>query len=122
MARDPMISDPVVAVAMEDITVLIGGAHQHDVHLADVRDRATVIEALDKLDRAGHELEPIEIGAWALANNWRPEAAAKLRNYAERVSVGKKPPRPRGVSPERLRPDIVEQWQEEARNRLESSE
>lgn len=47
MARDPMISDPVVAVAMEDITVLIGGAHQHDIHLADVRDRATAIEALE---------------------------------------------------------------------------
>jgi hypothetical protein len=110
------ISDPVVAVAMENITTLVSGAHLQDVHLADSRDRATVIEGFDKLHRAGYELDPREIIDWALANNWRPEAAATLRDYAKRISEGE-PPRMRGMISERLRPDIVEQWRHNAASR-----
>jgi hypothetical protein len=61
MSRQTNITEPVIAVAMEKITLLIGGAHQDDIHLADSRDMATVIEALDKLHRAGYELDPAEI-------------------------------------------------------------
>jgi hypothetical protein len=116
MSRDNEISEPVIVVAMESITQLVDMASQRDIHLADSRDRVTVMEALEKLHRAGYELEPPEMAAWARSNGWRPEAAARLRDYAERICEGKTQRRPKGHTRrvERLRPDIAKQWQNEA--------
>ncbi|MEX2644658.1 MAG: hypothetical protein WD249_00180 [Gaiellaceae bacterium] len=114
MSDEPsLISEPVVAIAMQNVTHLIAHAHPDDVHLAANLDRATVREALKRLHAAGHRLESDELSAWALAHHWRPEAAEQLRDYAERISAGKRVPRPRGTG-QRLRDDIVDQWRQAA--------
>jgi hypothetical protein len=73
-----------------------------------------VIEALKRLHGAGYELDPAELSDWALAKHWSPDAAEQLKQYAEKLNQGKVLRRPSGVTSERLRPDVVEQWREEA--------
>ena len=117
MADEPTISDQVVLVGMESLTGLISYAHPDDVHLADFRDRATVIDGLKKLHDAGHELDPMELADWAVANNWRPKAAEELKDYAARINQGKAVRSATGTYSERLKPDIVESWRDEAEGR-----
>lgn len=76
--------------------------------LSDSRDRSTVLDGLTKLRAAGHEFDPEDLLAGALARNWRGDAAVQLKDLASEINAGK-----RKRFTERLRPDIVATWREE---------
>ncbi|MHA7303847.1 hypothetical protein ACX80E_01140 [Arthrobacter sp. TMN-49] len=104
-AKDPIVADRVVAVALGYFT----GAINSSTGLTDSRDRSTVIEGLTKLRKAGHEFDPNDLLAGALAENWRGDAAVQLRDVAKEINSGK-----RKQFSSRLRPEIVEIWRRQA--------
>lgn len=104
-AKDPIVADRVVAVALDYFT----GTINSSTGLTDSRDRSTVIEGLTKLRQAGHEFDPNDLLAGALAKNWRGKAAVQLRDVAAEINAGTR----KRFTP-RLRPEIVEIWREKA--------
>ncbi|ALV47208.1 hypothetical protein MB46_18630 [Arthrobacter alpinus] len=103
--KSPMVADRVVAVALDYFT----GTINSSTGLSDSRDRSTVIEGLTKLRKVGHDFDPNDLLAGALAKNWRGDAAVQLRDVAAEINAGKR----KQFTP-RLRPEIVEIWREEA--------
>jgi hypothetical protein len=81
----PTISDPVVAVAMRSLTRMVNLS----TGVGHPRDRSMAIHAFRILERNGHEYDPTEIGAWAMANGWAADDARDLSEYAAGVLAGK---------------------------------
>lgn len=103
--KEPVLPDPVVAAAMDTFTDLINSS----TGLSDSRDRSTVLDGLTKLRKAGHQFDPEDLLAGALARNWRGDAAVQLKGLASEINAGK-----RKRFTERFRSDIVETWRKEA--------
>ncbi|NWL32029.1 hypothetical protein [Paenarthrobacter nitroguajacolicus] len=104
-AKEPAIADPVVAAAMDHFTNSINSS----TGLSHSSDHSTVTEGLTKLKAAGHQFDPNDLLAGALARNWRGEAARELLNLATEINAGKKK---RFTT--RLNPDILEIWRKKA--------
>ena len=109
VAPEPTIEDPVVLVAMESVNRFVNVNN----NLAQPEDKAAAVDALQKLDRAGHILNPAELEVWALANGWEPRGAARLREYAEKIRNGRSL-RFYGFS---WKPEAAELWRQEAEKR-----
>ncbi len=106
----PEIADPVVLVAMEDLTTLINMS----TGLIHPSDRAMAVLIEHMLHRKGHRIDPAELYRWAIANSWRPEGATDLREIAERVLDGR---RFRVGSRFRISADAYKRWVAEAKSR-----
>lgn len=104
--KEPVIPDPVVAVAMDTFTDFINSS----TGLSDGRDRSTVLEGLTKLRQAGHEFDPDDLLAGALARNWRGDAAVQLKEFAREINAGR-----RKQFAKRFRSNVVDTWRKEAR-------
>jgi hypothetical protein len=81
----PTIADPVVHAAMQSVSRFINVNNE----LVQTEDKAAAVDALRKLSRAGHRLDPSELEVWALADGWGPRGAARLRDFAEKISQGR---------------------------------
>jgi hypothetical protein len=108
-ALEPTISDPVILVAMETVSHFINVNNE----LVQHEDKAAAVDALRKLHRAGHRLDPTELEVWALADGWGPRGAARLREFAEKISQG----RSLRIQGFQWRADAVESWRAEAAKR-----
>jgi hypothetical protein len=82
---DAMISDPVVRVAFREVHSFVNANNS----LAQNEDKDYTRAAMQLLHRGRHRLVPTELAAWALANDWGPVAAKRLREFAERVLQGR---------------------------------
>ncbi|MDP3713796.1 MAG: hypothetical protein Q8R60_15075 [Mycobacteriales bacterium] len=102
----PTIADPVVVEGMKTLTVLVNHAN----NLAGAMDRRDAVNVLLTLHDAGHQAEPDELYAWALANGWPAGGATRLKEFAVQIAGGHRPRVDRGA----LRPDILEVWRREA--------
>jgi hypothetical protein len=80
-----MLSDAVVRAAFRDIHRFVNANN----HLAQPEDKDYTRAALKLLHRGGHRLVPNQLAAWALANDWGPVAAKRLRQFTERVLEGR---------------------------------
>jgi len=103
---EPTISDPVVEIAMTDVTTRVNLS----TGLSHPDDRSAAIQALQILKRNGHHFQPDEIRAWAMANGWKADHARQLGEYAAGVLAGKayRTGRQQWVS------HIINRWRKEA--------
>jgi hypothetical protein len=99
---------PVVTVAME----FLSEAVNHANGLVQTFDKEITIQALQALVRAGHTFEVDNLVAWALAHGFTGSEAGRLRDYATKVLQGHR----FKMSRKMLRDDIVEHWEQEARD------
>jgi hypothetical protein len=81
----PKIGDPVVEEAMRSLTRIVNLS----TGVRHPRDRSMAIHAFRILKRNGHDYDPAEIRAWAMANGWAADDARELGEYAEGVQRGK---------------------------------
>jgi len=81
----PTISDPVVEVALNNVTSRVNLS----TGLSHPDDRSAAIQALQLLKRNGYQLQPDEIRGWAMANGWRADHARQLGEYATGVLAGR---------------------------------
>jgi hypothetical protein len=84
-APRPTISDPVVEVALTDLTKRVNLS----TGLGHPDDRSAAIQALQILKRNRHQFQPDEVHAWAMANGWSADHARQLGEYAAGVLAGK---------------------------------
>jgi len=80
-APAPLISDPVVEKALMSLSRWINLANG----VLNPRDENYADEVLRILRAKGHALDPGKIKSWAIRNSWKPGAAAKLANLAQRI-------------------------------------
>jgi hypothetical protein len=73
--------DPVVALALRELSVRV---NTND--LVSQEDVAAAVRTLEVLRDGG----PASIEAWALADGWSAFAAARLREFAEKVRTGRR--------------------------------
>src|SRR5262245_35615715 len=111
--QEPIISEPVVAVAMSALTMRVDMTNSRQITLADYRDRAAMTQALLILRYGGHELDKAEIIACARANGWLEEGIKRLNHVFTMFAKRKTPRGPRGAG-KRWRSDVLEMWREEA--------
>jgi len=102
---EPLISDPVVACAMEAFT----SSTFDGTTMYDSRDGGRVTHGLMELRRGGHVIEPERLFSAALRAGWRGRQALMFRDVAREVAQGVNK-RPR----ERYRQDILAHWRAEA--------
>jgi hypothetical protein len=103
----PGISDPVVAVALRDLTRVVNLS----TGVAHPRDRSMAIHAFKILKSNGHRYDPAEIRAWAMANGWAAHDARVLSGYAAGVLAGKR----YRVGSSGWNPQILHMWRKKAR-------
>ncbi len=102
---DPLLPDPVVAVAMKSFTgTTYGGTTMHDY-----RDGDRVTHGLMELRKGGHAIEPDLLFAAALRAGWRGREALRLWEVAKEVAKGVQK-RPK----HHYRDDILNHWRTEA--------
>lgn len=101
--------DPVVEQALLTMTGLVNQAN----HLAGTLDRRDAIAVLTVLSRAGYQLDPDAVYAWALAHDWRATGAGRLREMTARFAAGKPMRLPTGTTWP-LRDTVLEQWRHTA--------
>lgn len=102
---DPLLSDPVVAVAMDSFTsTTFGGTTMYDS-----RDGDRVTHGLLELRKGGHALHPDLLFAAALRQGWRGREALRLWKVAKEIAKGVNK-RPK----EHYRTDILAHWRAEA--------
>lgn len=98
---DPLLSDPVVGVAMKSFTgTTYGGTTMHDY-----RDGDRVTHGLMELRRGGHAIEPDLLFAAALRAGWKGREALRFWAVAKEVAKGVKK-RPQHHDHD----DILKQW------------
>jgi hypothetical protein len=112
---DEDLLPPVVALAME----FLSEAVNHANGLVQTFDKEITIQALQALVRAGHTFDVDNLVAWALAHGFTGSEAQRLRDYATKVLDGH---RFRLSGRKMLRDDIVERWEQEARDGSSSAE
>ena len=78
--------DPVVEVAMEDVTRAIN----HNNGLVTYEEKSYVVRTLQELARAGYSYDTESLVAWATAKGWYPDELPILREYAAGVLAGKR--------------------------------
>jgi len=102
---EPLITNPVVAVAMKAFTSrTFGGTTMHDS-----RDGDRVTDGLQKLWAGGHSIEPDRLFAAALREGWAGREAVLLWRVAKEVAKGVRK-RPK----HHLHPGILNDWRAEA--------
>lgn len=101
--------DPVVVQALRALTVLVNQAN----HLAGALDKRDAVAVLTVLHRGGYPLDPDAVYQWALANEWRPAGAQRLREMTSRFAGGR-PLRLQSGAAWPLREDVLEQWRKAA--------
>lgn len=99
--RKPTTLDPVVIEGLKTATIMTKG------ELNSSLDRRDADDVLKRLRRAGVDLPPDEIFAWALKNGWPARHAAELSKMAAHVNTLKRITRRKDSA---LRHDIFEQW------------
>ena len=100
----PTISNPVVRVAMEDLTVRVNLSSA----LSHPSDKDAAGSTLKTLVCAGEQFEPAEIQAWAAANDWKLEDAKRLAEMAEGLQSGRR------VRAGRNDEGMLQRWRERA--------
>src|SRR5271154_4712126 len=120
MNRDSQASirDPVVLVAMRDVTAWVFAPHQRQVGnwrkpaqgMIDASSRAAVIHTLMHLTHNGRSIDPAELRAWAVAKGWPPDDADIMRDYAQGVVAGLR----YHTGPDPFGPPAYERWVTEA--------
>lgn len=104
--EEPTISDPVVLAALKSITMEVNMNNR----LVDSYGKDSVVGAFSALKNRRHCWNPEEIYVWALANGWPPEAAERLREFAQGVLDGKR----YKTGMQMWKDDIVDYWAKEA--------
>jgi hypothetical protein len=79
------IDDPVVLGALKSLTNSVNLAHS----ILGTTDRDEVVETIKALRKAGHNLDPACIRAWAVTNGWGAEIADVLREIVQKINDGK---------------------------------
>lgn len=103
--HDPLIEDPVMAVAMESFTSTTNtGTTMHDY-----RDGDRVTSGLLQMRAGGHAIEPDRLFAAALQAGWKGPEAFQFWQVTREVSQGVKK-RPK----HHYRQDILARWRSEA--------
>jgi hypothetical protein len=77
--------DPVVRVALRELT-----ARVNTNDLVNQEDVAAAVRTLEVLRDGGNPVDPAVAEAWALTAGWSAFAAARLREFAEKVRVGRR--------------------------------
>lgn len=98
--------DPVVAEAVDGLGVLVG---QHKT--AGSRYRAAIAKGIAILRRAGYDLDPAALHAYAIGHGWRASNAEILRDVTTRINRGRVI---QGMERAPLRDDILEYWRARA--------
>jgi hypothetical protein len=112
------IRDPVVLVAMRDVTAWVFSPHQRQLGnrrkpaqgMINSSSRAAVVHAFMRLTHNGRSLDPAELRAWALGNGWPPDDADLMRDYAQGVVAGLR----HHTDPDPFGPLAYERWVAEA--------
>ncbi len=100
----PAINDPIVRAAMKSLTSSVNLT----TGLSHPSDKDHAVETFKVLKRAGHDWNPDDVHAWALANGWTNRGADDLRKYAAGVRSGRSF-RTTGYG---LNKDVVTYWKE----------
>ena len=87
-AAVPLISDSVVAKALESLSGSVNLSHS----VMNPRDKQRANETLRILRAKGHTLEREKIKSWAIRNGWQPSAADELAKLAGKVQALKATP------------------------------
>jgi hypothetical protein len=101
---------PVVTAAMEDLSLLVNHANG----LVQQDDKKYAIQTLQRLVSVGYTFDVDNLVAWALAHGFTGSEVRRLRDYAAKVLQGH---RFRNTGPPVLVDNIVEIWEQEARQR-----
>jgi hypothetical protein len=83
---EPAVLSPAVEEAMDGLSLSIN----QNNGLIQYEDKKAAIRMLRRLLTEGHPYDPVELQAWALAHEWVPDTARRLREYAEGVRQGKR--------------------------------
>ncbi len=98
--------DPVVAVAVEGLGVLVG---QHKP--VDRYYRGAIGKGLTILRRAGYALDADALHTHAIGHGWRADNADTLRDVANRINEGRVI---QGIKDAPLRDDVLDHWRARA--------
>lgn len=90
------IGDPVVLAAMRYVTAWVFRPHQRQLGswrkpprgMIDASSRAAVIHTFMHLSHRERPFDPTQLRSWALANDWPPDDADIMRDYAQGCSQG----------------------------------
>jgi hypothetical protein len=77
-------------------------------------DKGIAVDTLQALVRGGHCFDVDDLCAWALANGFTASEVDRLRDYAAKALAGH---RFRNSGHGRLRADILQMWEADARDR-----
>ncbi len=101
----PVITNPVVRVAMEHLTnrVNLSAALSHP------SDKSAAVLTLKTLVKGRKQFEPAEIEAWAVANGWRQSDAKRLGEMAQAILDDR-----RVYGGTACGIEVLERWREEA--------
>lgn len=77
--------DPVVRVAMEELSRRVN----HNNALISGYEKSLAVRYLQALHRAGYQLVPDDLCAWALASGFTEAEVRNLRDYSSRVKAGR---------------------------------
>jgi len=102
----PTISNPVVRVAMEGLTIRVNLSSA----LSHPSDKEAAGSTLKTLVGGGEQFEPAEIQAWAVANGWKQEDAKRLAEMAQALQNGRR------VQAGSADAAMLERWREQARS------
>jgi len=86
----------------------------HANGLASSFDKGITVATLQALVRGGNRFDVDDLCAWDLENGFTAREVDRLRDYATKALAGH---RFRGSGHGRLRADILQMWEVEARNR-----
>lgn len=103
-AQSPSINDPIVRAAIRSLTMSVNLS----TGLSHPSDKAHAVETFKVLKKAGHDWDPDDVHAWALANGWHNRGADDLRKYADGIRKGSSFRTTRYG----LNNDVLKHWQE----------
>jgi hypothetical protein len=103
--------DPVVEQGLDALGAMVNHGNQ----LAGTMDRRDAVAVLTVLHKGGYQLDPNAVHAWVLAHGWPAGGAKRLREMCVKLTGGHTL-RAAGAAAA-LRPDILQQWQQDAANR-----